>query len=314
MTTVLVTGATGNIGGHLVAALQGRGVAVRAFVRDPGRAAALDPGVDLAVGDFADPASLEAAMEGVDRVFLTSADGPDKVAHETAVIDAAAAAGVAQVVKLSTIGAAAGSPLPGFDWHGRIEEHLRRSELSQVVLRASFFMSNLLASADAVRNGGRLVAPAGRGRVAMIDPRDVAAVAAAVLAGDGHDRRTYTLTGGQALSWHEAAAALATATGQPVEFVDVPEEAARQGLVEAGLPDWLVAHLIGAFGCIRRGELESTTDTVRALTGRRPRTFADFARDHAPAFAARPAPVAAGPRPGGPPDGGRAPEPGGVGR
>jgi uncharacterized protein YbjT (DUF2867 family) len=173
------------------------------------------------------------------------------------VIDTAATAGVTQVVKLSTIGAAAGSPLPGFDWHGRIEEHLRRSELSHVVLRANFFMSNLLTSADAVRHSGRLVAPAGKGRVAMIDPHDVAAAAATVLVTDGHDGQTYTLTGGQAVSWDDVAAALAAATGQPVEFIDVPDEAARQGLVEARLPGWLVAHIVGAFGCIRRGELAS---------------------------------------------------------
>jgi uncharacterized protein (TIGR02246 family) len=150
-------------------------------------------------------------------------------------------------------------------------------------------MSNLLTSADAVRHSGRLVAPAGKGRVAMIDPHDVAAAAATVLVTDGHDGQTYTLTGGQAVSWDDVAAALAAATGQPVEFIDVPDEAARQGLVEAGLPGWLVAHIVGAFGCIRRGELEPTTETVRALTGHSPRAVAEFARDHAQAFTAPPA-------------------------
>ena len=119
------------------------------FVRDPAKAAEkLGDGVELAAGDFSDTASLHRALKGVDHLFLTSADGPQKVAHETAMIDAAAAAGVSQVVKLSTLGAQVGSPLPPFDWHGRIEQHLWRSEVPAVVLRASFYMSNLLGAAE----------------------------------------------------------------------------------------------------------------------------------------------------------------------
>src|SRR3712207_4887273 len=124
MTTVLVTGATGTIGAQVVRELQARAVPVRAFVRDPARAAARLGVVELAVGDFADPASLRRAMEGVSRVFLSSADGPEKVAHGQAVIDAAAEAGVERIVKLSAINAQMDSPLPPFAWHGAIERHL----------------------------------------------------------------------------------------------------------------------------------------------------------------------------------------------
>ena len=149
MMRVLVSGATGNVGSRVVQELRGRGVSIRAFVRDPAKAAEkLGDGAELARGDFSDTASLHRALKGVDHLFLTSADGPQKVAHETAVIDAAAAAGVSQVVKLSTLGAQVGSPLPPFDWHGRIEQHLCRSEVPAVVLRASFYMSNLLGAAE----------------------------------------------------------------------------------------------------------------------------------------------------------------------
>ena len=125
MSTILVTGATGNVGAHVVRELRRRGSSVRALVRDAAVAAAALGDVDLAVGDFGDPSSLRRAMHGVDRVFLTSADGPDKVAHESVVIDAAAAGWVQQIVKLSTVHARSGSPLPTFDWHGRIEEPSR---------------------------------------------------------------------------------------------------------------------------------------------------------------------------------------------
>jgi uncharacterized protein YbjT (DUF2867 family) len=279
--TVLVTGATGNVGSAVVRELLERGAAVRAFVRDP--AAALPEGVELAVGDFEDPSSIRAALDGVDRVFLSSADGPRKVEHETAVIDAAA--GVELVVKASTLSARPGSPLKPFDWNGRSEAHLRGSGVPSVVLASGFYMTNLLAAAEPVRAQGVLPAPAGQGRIAMIDPRDVGAVAAAVLTGSGHEGRTYRLTGPEAIGYRQLASELAKATGAPVEYVDVPPDAAREGLAASGMPDWLVDHLDGAFALLRDGALEETTDTVRVITGRDPRSFAEFARDHAEAFA-----------------------------
>jgi uncharacterized protein YbjT (DUF2867 family) len=285
--TILVTGATGNVGSATVRELIDRGARVRAFVRDPdGARKRLGDDVELAAGDFGDPASLRRALHGVERVLLSSADSPDKVAHETAVIGAAVAAGAELVVKASTSGAQAGSPLPCFDWNGQIEDHLRRAFVPAVNLRSAFYMTNLLAAADQVRGTGRLFAPAAQGAIAMVDPRDVGVVAAAVLTSDGHAGRDYVLTGPEAVTYRQVADALTAASGRPVQYVDVPPEAAREGLVAAGMPPWLVAHLDGAFALIRRGELAQTTDTVRMLTGREPRSFADFARDRAGAFGA----------------------------
>jgi uncharacterized protein YbjT (DUF2867 family) len=263
--TVLVTGATGNVGSHVLAELHRRGVPARAFVRSAERFG--DHG-DVAVGDFEDAASIRSALDGVDRVFLASADGPQKVAHETAVIDACVQHGVGLVVKASTLHADAASPLPPFAWNGRAENHLRRSGIPAVILRSAFYMTNLLGAFD----GGRLFAPAGDGRVAMIDPADVARVAATVLTGGEHAGRTYRLTGPAAITFAEAAAALGA------DFVDVPPAAAREGLIAAGQPAWLVEHLDGAFGLIRAGAFDEVTDTVRVLTGREPHTVDEFAR------------------------------------
>jgi uncharacterized protein YbjT (DUF2867 family) len=285
--TVLVTGATGNVGSHVVGELRDRVASVRAFVRDTAAAAErFGDGVEIMAGDFADAASIERALVGVDRVFLSSADGPMKVEHEAAVIDAAAAAGARLIVKASTLAAQPGSPLGPLDWNGRSEEHLRSSGVPAVILGSGFYMTNLLASAEPVRREGALVAAAGAGRIAMIDPRDTAAVAAVVLTGDGHAGRRYDLTGPDAIGYERIAAAIAAATGDTVAYVDVPEDALRENLVAAGLPDWLVVHLVGLFRLVRAGAFECTTDTVRAVTGREPRSIDDFARDHAHLFAA----------------------------
>lgn len=284
MTTVLVTGATGTIGAQVVRELQAQGVPLRAFVRDPERAAARLGAVELVVGDFADPGSLRRGMEGVSRVFLSSADGPDKVAHERAVIDAAAEAGVERIVKLSAINADVGSPLPAFAWHGAIEQHLNRSGVRAMVLRAGFFMSNLLMLAEGVAHTGQLFAPAGDGRAAMVHPADVAAAAAALLTSGGNAGGCYELTGGEAVSFTEVAAALAAATGRPVTYVAIPAEAAQAAFASGGHPQWLVTHLLGVFAMIREGRYAQSRDTLRALTGRAPRTIADFAGEHVSAF------------------------------
>jgi uncharacterized protein YbjT (DUF2867 family) len=285
---ILVTGATGNVGSQVVRELDCRSELVRAFVRDPDRAREqLGDSVDLAVGDLDDPPSVRRALEGVDRVFLSSGDGPQKVEQEIRVIDLAAAAGVRRIVKASTVLAEPGSPLPGLDWNGRIEAHLRQSGMPAVILQSGFYMTNLLASAEQIRNAGTLVAPAGTGRIAMIDPRDTGTVGAAVLTSDGHEGRTYVLTGPEAITYDGVARALSAATGRSIEFVDVPEEAAEAGLVRAALPEWLVQHLVGAFRLIRADTFAETTDTVQALTGREPVSFDDFARGVAPLFGTR---------------------------
>ncbi len=147
-------------------------------------------------------------------------------------------------------------------------------------------MSNLLASAEQVRSQGMLFAPAGGAKVAMIDARDVAAVAAVALTSEGHEGQAYMLTGPEAISFEHVAEALSAVTGRRVVFVDVPDDAARQGMIAAGMPQWLAEQLVVLFEKLRQGAAEQTTDTVLALTGRAPRTFTEFAHDHAALFSA----------------------------
>lgn len=284
MNAVLVTGATGTIGARVVRALHAKGVPVRAFVRDPSRAATVLGPVEMAVGDFADAASVRDALDGVRRLLLCSPNHPRQVAHETAVIDVVAAAEVEMLVKVGANGAEVGSPLQFWDAHGRIEQHLRDSGLPWVVLHPTSYTSNLLAAAGSIREAGLLFAPAGDAKVALVDPHDVAAVAAAVLTEDGHEGRTYTLTGPEAVTYHDVAAQLSAALGRQVGYVNVPDEAAREAMVGSGMPGWLADQLVILWAQLRDGAAAATTDVVRVLTGRDPRTVADFVRDNASAF------------------------------
>ena len=284
---VLVTGATGQVGASTVRELRQRGVAVRAFVRDAERAEGLlGDGVELATGDFDDPASIRAALPGVRRVVPCTPNHPRQLDHEVNVIDAAAAAGVRRLVKIGANGAEVGSPLAFWDAHGRIEQYLRRSGLPAVVLHPTSYTSNLLAGAGTISELGRFFAPAADAKVTLIDPRDVAAVAAVVVADSGHEGRTYLLTGPAAVTYREVAEQLSAALGRPIEFVDVPDGAARDGMVQAGLPPWLADQLVILWQQLRGGAASTTTDVVRVLTGREPRSIAEFARDHAAAFGA----------------------------
>ncbi len=284
---VLVTGATGTVGAHVVRALGERGVATRVFVRDHDLAAAsLGAGVELAVGDFADRSSLNDALDGVDRLFLACANVPDQIAHECAAIDAAAASGVERIVKLSVPSGFADSALVFARWHAEIERHLLAAGVPWVLLRPRPLMTNLLAFAETIGATGKLFAPAGDAEITYVDPRDIGAAAAVVLTGDGHEGRTYDLTGPEAITYERIAADLSAATGRQVDFVDVPDEAARQGMVDAGLPPILADFIVATFGVFRTGAMSQTTDAVRALTGREAGTFAQFARDHAALFGA----------------------------
>jgi uncharacterized protein YbjT (DUF2867 family) len=288
---ILVTGATGNAGSQVVRALLERGQPVRAFVRDPDRARGLvGDGAELMPGDFADPVSVQQAFDGVDQVFLSGADDPRRVEWETRAIDVAAESGVRRIVKLSSIIAEPGTPVAFWDWHGQVEQHLRKSGVPAVVLRSNAFMSNLVAAAEPVAQEGRLYAPVGEAKIAMIDPRDVGEAAAAVLTTPGHDGRTYVLTGPEAITYARVAAELSAATDRHVEFVDVPDEGAKQKMIQAGLPDLVAERIVEVFAMLRQGAGEEVTTTVERLTGHPPRDFACFARDHARLFA----PVAVG--------------------
>jgi uncharacterized protein YbjT (DUF2867 family) len=146
-------------------------------------------------------------------------------------------------------------------------------------------MSNLLAGADGVRQAGALFLPGAGAKVAMIDPRDVAEVAAEALTGDGHDGRTYQLTGPEAVTFDDVAEHLSTVVGRRIGFVPVPDEDAVAQMVRLGVPEWFATNVVTQFRLLRQGTQAQAQDVVQALTGREPRPVTTFLHDHAASFA-----------------------------
>lgn len=283
--TIVITGATGSTGSILAHLLLTRGERVRAVVRDPERARTrLDPRIELAVGDFADPSSLRPALAEAEAVYLACGNVPQQVEYECSVIDEAVQAGVQRIVKLSARGAELGSRVAYWHWHAQIEQHLHASGIASVRLQPSFAMMNLLAAADPVRDQGMIFAPAAAARISMIHPADVAAVAAVSLV-PGHEGSTHVLTGPQAIGYAEVAADLSAVAGRHVSYVDIPPTAARAAMVEAGLPRFAADQIVAVFDALRHGAQAQTTATVESVTGHTARPLAAFAREHAEVYA-----------------------------
>jgi uncharacterized protein YbjT (DUF2867 family) len=282
--TILVTGATGQVGGALLRALAGT-PGVRALVRDQRAATALGA-AELVTGSFDDGRALATAMDGVELLFLAGRDDPRQVALHRGVLDVAHAAGVRHVVKLSALGARADSPVALMRWHHAVEERLRASDFAWTFLRPHLYMQNLLRFSGAVAEHRRIEAPMGAGRFPLVDTRDVGAAAAAVLRDpDKHAGQAYALTGPEALSYDEVAGRLSAVVGHPIVYDAQPPEAFRAGLVAAGVPEWRADDL-AAIARAYDGADNVPSAGVAALLGRPPTAIEAFFADHRPTYVA----------------------------
>jgi uncharacterized protein YbjT (DUF2867 family) len=282
---ILVTGATGNTGSALLQQLAARGARVRALVRrKPDNARLGDTSVTMVAGNFDDPRSLEAALEGVARAYLVTPSSPEAEAQQIRFAELAAAAGVRHLVKLSQLAADEGSPVRFLRYHAAVERRIRELGMGFTFLRPNLYFQGLLAFQSMIAKEGHFVAPVGEGRVSAVDVRDIAAVAAIVLTEQGHEGKTYTITGPTAVTHPEMASAIGEAIGRPVAFVDVPPQAFGGALRAAGIPAWQVDGLIEDYAHYARGEAAAISPHVREVTGVEPHDVRTFARDHARAF------------------------------
>jgi len=287
LSAILVTGASGQVGGALVEELVRRGAKTRAMVRTEEQAIGLAArGVEAAVADLERPETLPGALDGVDRAFLMSRDDPMQPEMEGAFVEAAARAGVGRIVKLSASGAGSDNPVGLMCRHARAERTLAESRLEHTVLRPQLYMQNFLIFGPSIAAEGRFSAPMGARRFALLDLRDVARVAAAALMEEGHAGAAYVVSGPEALSYGDAAETIGAAIGKEVAYEPAEPQAFRGALVaERGLPRWRADELAFIASAYGEGEGESVTDAVRRVVGAEPRTFAEFAKEHAEHFA-----------------------------
>jgi uncharacterized protein YbjT (DUF2867 family) len=272
--TILITGATGTVSSAVLRSLEGTDD-VRVLVRDAAKAPS---GVEVAVGDLDDPATLDQAFKGVDTLWLLTAMGPQAPHASMNAVWAAKKAGVGHVVRMSAIGAAHDAPTRNGRLHALSDVELAASGLDWTVIRPAFFMQNLFGSV----NGDTLYGATGEGRIGLIDVRDIADFAAAVLRGPApHKGETYTLTGPASISLRDAAADLTRVYGRPIAYQPVTPDDAHRSMLAAGLPAWMAAVNKEYLTAYAQGWGDFTTSTFEDVIGRPGRSFAEFAEDHA---------------------------------
>jgi uncharacterized protein YbjT (DUF2867 family) len=229
---------------------------------------------------YDDRTSLIGACEGVDAVFWVTPVTENQIDLALRFVEAAKIAGVRHVVKLSVIGMDQPDPMLIAQWHREMEAMLRESGIAWTSLRPNGFMQNFLTS-SAPQADGAMYAPLGAGAVPYIDIRDIADVAVKTLRESGHKGKAYDLTGPEALTMEQVAEILSTVAGRAIRYVDVPEAAARQAMLDAGLASWFVEMILDIQTHARSGRSATVTRTVEQLTGRPATSFMRFALDNA---------------------------------
>jgi uncharacterized protein YbjT (DUF2867 family) len=281
---IVVTGASGNVGGAAARLLAAAGHPVRLLVRDPERAPQLE-GAEVAVADYGDPATLARALGEGDRVFMVSMhrEPNQRIVLHRLFVEAAARARVGQLVYLSFLGASLESSFPHSRSHRATEELIRLSGLPFTFLRTSLYFNALPSEFE----HGVMRGPGGEGRVSWVSRDDCGAVVAGVLTGSGHEGQTYDVTGPESPTLAESAAIVSDACGASFRYEDETLDEAVRWRAAAGYSEWIIRVWTGMFGAIEDGELAPVSDAVERIGGRTPTTLRDFAAAHRDELRAR---------------------------
>lgn len=290
---LLITGATGLSGSILLQELVRQQIPVRALIRNRAKARELEryPDIEVYEGDMLQPDTLRAALDGVEKAVLISSAFENMVNTQQTFIDAAVQAGVRQIIKYSGAEAGIGFNAQNFQptrQHENIEDYLIGSGVGWTIVRPSQFMEVYLPGSptgvDPQRNA--LVLPIQAARLVPVSIEDVAKVITKLLVETGHDGKIYEMTGPDALTMPEACAIVSEVIGRPITYVNITMEAYQQGLVGAGVPEEIVAHLINLSKERRKCTDANVRLTTHQLFGIRPTNFAQFIYKHASAFQA----------------------------
>lgn len=269
---VLVLGATGTIGSKIAADLVARGEAVKAASRN----ATPVSGAEAVALDLTNPASLAAALDGVDRLFaIVPAGYLDPLGLLSPVIDAAAARGI-KVVLMTVLGVDADDSIP----YRQLELKLEKAGIAYGIIRPNWFSDNFHSYwREGIRHNV-IAVPAAEGKSSFIDTRDIAASAVALLTSSAFDGKAYNLTGPEALSYGEAAGVLSAVTGKAIAYQPIDDAAFIAMLTGAGVPEDYARFLAAIFHPVREGWTARVTGDVEHLTGKAPRSLKVYATDN----------------------------------
>jgi uncharacterized protein YbjT (DUF2867 family) len=283
MAKILLTGASGKVSTATIAALKGRGHQVIGLVRDRVKGEQL--GIEFRLGELDRPRSLEGVFDGIDTALLLTAPTDAAPYHMSNALWAAKRARVKHVVRMSAVGAALGAPNLNGRLHALSDRELEASGLGYTILQPHFFWQNLLFSAPTIAQEGAMYWALGEAALPGIDVEDVGAVTARIVADPApHAGRKYTLTGGEAITMHEAATAIGAAVGRPVRYVPITLETMMEGLSRIGVGDYMEVAYRDYMALYAQGWQSQVTDTVKRILGRPPRSIGDFASRHARTF------------------------------
>ena len=274
--SLAITGASGNVGGTTARLLSERGLPLRLLANTPSRAPEL-PGAIAVKCSYEDTLTTRVALEGVDVLFMVSApESEDRLSKHLAFVDAAAASGVRHIVYLSFMNAAPDATFTLARTHFHTEERIKASGITYTFLRDNFYADFFVALPD---EEGRILGPAGDGRVGVVAREDAGRVAAGVLADPArYENQTLDVTGPEALTLDEIAAILTRVWGRPVTYVRETVEEAYASRKKWPAAQWEYDSWVSTYTSIARGEMDVVSTTVRDVTGRDPLTFEEVAR------------------------------------
>lgn len=283
---IYVTGGRGwHLGREVVQQLTKSGQRVRVLAGSAEERKALEgPNIEVVVGDCERPETFAHTLNGIDAAMLITRNSLKFVEMDANFIEAAKAARVGRLVKLSALGADVDDETQVKRAHGQAEEFLKQSGLKWTILRPHFFMQNVLWFIDEIKARGTISLPMKSARLGLIDFRDIAAVAVKCLTEAGHEGRTYTLSGPELLSFYDVAGKLGRAIGMPIKYNDMPPDEFRELLVSMGRPGWHADSMTRSYVLMSQVANEELTGEVRRILGRQSASFDQVARDYAHFF------------------------------
>jgi uncharacterized protein YbjT (DUF2867 family) len=291
--TILVTGATGTVGREVIKQLisgsptSNFNIKAAVHSQESGKRVSAERRVKPVQIDYNKPDTLATAFKDIDRLFLLTPFQSNMAELSSNLVNVAKKTGVVKhIVKLSVMGADADPGITGGRLHRQAENIIEESGISYTFLRPNFFMQNFINFfSQTIKEQDAFYVPAGDGKVSFVDVRDIAGVAVQALLNESkHGRKAYNITGPNAISYAQAAEILSNEVGRKIKYLDISEDQAREGMKAIGMDEWFINSMMELFSITRAGYVSDVSSAIEQVTGKKPITFSEFAKDYSRAF------------------------------